>query len=306
MNIGFVGAGGIGSFYSGLLTRAGHAVLLLARGEHLAAIRAKGLEVRTPTEAFSVAVNATDDSTALADCEYVFVAVKGYSLAEVAPTLVAAAAKGAAIIPLLNGVAIPEQLMAFGVPRTAIIGGLATVSLFRTAPGLVEQKSPFNRVVLGELNKSHSDRTTRLIDALAAVGVEARASDDIMLDLWRKFAFIVPITVGCGLSRQPAGRVLANPNGRALFAGALREIVAVSRTTASPLSDADEARLRDELFALQPSMRPSFLVDLMAGGRTEVDSLAGTVSRLGKEHGVPTPIHDVATAAFEVASQSVE
>ena len=306
MNIGVVGAGGIGSYYTGLLTRAGHTVRLLARGEHLAAIQSSGLEVRTPTETFTVSPEATDDGAALTDCEYVVVAVKGYSLAGVAPPLVSAAAQGATIVPLLNGVDIPERLMALGVPRAAIVGGLATVSLFRTVPGVVERKSPFDRVVLGELDRAHPDRTAPLVEALAAAGVAARVSDDMMLDLWRKFAFIVPITVGCGLSRQPAGRVLANPKGRALFAGALHEIAEVSRTTSSPLLADDESRLRDELFALQPGMRPSFLVDLMAGGATEVDTLAGTVSRLGEERGVPTPIHDVATAAFEAASQMPE
>ena len=50
MNIGFVGAGGIGSYYAGLLSRAGHDVKLVARGEHLDAIRSQGLEVRTPEE----------------------------------------------------------------------------------------------------------------------------------------------------------------------------------------------------------------------------------------------------------------
>jgi 2-dehydropantoate 2-reductase len=50
-------------------------------------------------------------------------------------------------------------------------------------------------------------------------------------------------------------------------------------------------------------MRPSFLLDLEQGGPTEVDLLAGTVSRMGRDHGIPTPIHDVATAAFEIATQ---
>ena len=49
-------------------------------------------------------------------------------------------------------------------------------------------------------------------------------------------------------------------------------------------------------------MRPSFLADLERGGPTELDALVGTVSRLGHEHGVPTPIHDVATAAFAIST----
>lgn len=303
MKIGVVGAGGIGSYYTGLLTRAGNAVRLIARGDHLAAIQGHGLEVRVPGETFTVAPDATSDSALLADCEYVIVAVKVYSLASVAPALVAAAQHGATIVPLLNGVDVAERLMALGVPKESIVGGLIAASLVRSAPGVVERRSPFDRIVLGELDRAPRDRSKRLIEAFAAAGVASRVSDDIALDLWRKFAFIVPITVGCGLSRQPAGRVLATPNGRALFAGALREIVDVSRTSLSPLSADDETRIRDDLFALPTAMRPSFLLDLEHGGPTEVDLLAGTVSRIGRDHGIPTPIHDVATAAFEIATQ---
>jgi len=48
VKIGFVGGGGIGSYYAGLLSRAGHDVKLYTRGDHLEAICSNGLEVRTP------------------------------------------------------------------------------------------------------------------------------------------------------------------------------------------------------------------------------------------------------------------
>ena len=71
-------------------------------------------------------------------------------------------------------------------------------------------------------------------------------SDDIRHDLWRKFAFIVPITVACGLARRPAGAVLATERGRGLFTGALDEIVAVCPPAGGRLTDEDVARLRDD------------------------------------------------------------
>ena len=83
----------------------------------------------------------------------------------------------------------------------------------------------------------------------------------------------------------------------------LREIVEVSRATGTPLADADESQITADLLALPPQMEPSFLWDLERGGPTELDTLAGAVSRIGRAHGVPTPIHDVATAAFDIATQ---
>jgi 2-dehydropantoate 2-reductase len=304
VKIGIAGAGGIGSYYAGLLARAGNTVRLVARGDHLAAIEARGLEVRTPSETFIARPQASADATHLAGCDYVVVAVKGYSLGEVAPSLRAAAESGAVIVPLLNGIDVADRLAALGVPGAAIVGGLVAASLVRSAPGVVERRSPFDRIVLGELDRVPRDRTPRFVDALVAAGVSAQVSDDIRLDLWRKFAFIVPMTVACGMARQPVGAVLSTEEGRARIAGALHEIVEVSRAVGAHLDDGEEERIRTDLFALPAAMRPSFLQDLERGGPTEVDLLAGTVSRLGHESGVATPINDEATAAFTRATRA--
>ncbi len=303
MNIGITGAGGIGSYYAGLLSRTGKSVRLIARGDHLAAINDKGLEVRTPEATFTERIEATDDASRLQGCDYVLVAVKGYSLGEVAPSLVAAAASGATIVPLLNGIDVAERLEALGVPRGSIVGGLVAASLVRSAPGVVERRSAFDRVVLGELDRQARPRTVALVEALAAAGATARVSDDIALDLWRKFAFIVPMNVACGLSRSSMGAMLSWDRGRELVAGSVREIVAVSRAAGAMLTDEDEAKICSDLFALPDGMTPSFLLDLQKGGPTEVDLLVGTVSRLGQQHGVATPIHDVATTAFASATR---
>lgn len=299
MQIGIVGAGGIGGFYAGLLSRAGHSVRILARGDHLAAINSRGLEIKTSDGSFVVHPEASADPARLVGCEHVLVSVKGYSLPEVGPALVAAAKSGAAIVPLLNGVDVADRLVRLGVPKTSIIGGFVRASLERTAPGVIERKSHFDLIVLGELDRAHRERTTSLVAAIAAAGATARESDNILYELWRKFAFIVPMSVACGLARQPMGPVMATERGRALIKGAIHEIVTVSQAV---LTADDEPRTFDELSAIAPPLKPSFLLDLEKGGETELDLLAGAVSRLGKELGVPTPIHDVATAAFEIAT----
>ena len=300
MTIGIVGAGGIGSFYAGLLSRAGQSVRLLARGEHLAAINARGLEVRiNGGDTFVAKPEATSDESRLIGCEYVLVSVKSYSLPEVAPGLVAAAKAGASIVPLLNGIDVADRLVALGVPRESIMGGLVRASVVRSAPGVVERRSNFDIARLGELDCAKRERTSALVRVLADAGATVSESDDIVHDLWKKFSFIVPMAVVCGLSRTAMGPVLATKRGQQLIVDTVHEVVSVSK---GALSVDDEAATRKDLFAIQGSIKPSFLLDLERGGPTELDLLSGTVSRLGRERGVPTPIHDVATAAFEAAT----
>jgi 2-dehydropantoate 2-reductase len=304
MDIGIIGAGAIGSFYAAMLSRAGHRVRMHARGAHLAAVRERGLEIRASGSSFVTHPEAVTDSGGLGTPDCVIVAVKGYSLGEVAPLVAAAAARGATVVPLLNGVDAAERLAHAGVPRSSIIGGLCQVSVFRTAPGVVEWRSAFNRVTVGEFDGTASARVTALVDALTAAGFDARASAEITRDLWRKFALIVPMSLSCGLSRTAMGPLLATEGGRMLLERSLGELVAVSRAAGADaaLSDDDQAHTLKTLLAVDAPIMPSFLHDLVKGGPTEVDSLCGTVSRLGRVHGVPTPVCDVATAAFVAAT----
>jgi len=87
MRISLIGGGAIGSYVAGLLARHGDDVRLLARGAHLTAIRSAGLSIRTPSESYTVRIDATDDANALVGSEYAILAVKGYHLSEIAPVI---------------------------------------------------------------------------------------------------------------------------------------------------------------------------------------------------------------------------
>ncbi len=304
MKFAVIGAGGVGGYYGGALARAGHDVTFLARGAPLEAIRARGLEVRTPEGTFTAKVSATDDPARLGPADVAIVAVKCYSLAEVAPAVRLVAAAGADVVPLLNGVEAAERLIAAGVPKERIVGGLTSVSLARVGPGIVERRSPFQKVTLGELAGGTSERVARIAAAFRDAGAEVTVSQDITTDLWRKLAFIASMAAACGLARSPVGPVRAAPYGRLLFSRAVREVGAVARARGIPVTEEDEEKTLAFIDSLAAGLKPSLLLDLEAGGRTEIDDLCGAVSRLGREVGIETPVHDTATAALSVKAVS--
>ncbi|MFY9823827.1 MAG: 2-dehydropantoate 2-reductase [Thermoanaerobaculia bacterium] len=301
MNIAILGAGGVGGYFGGILARAGNAVTLLARGAHLAAIRERGLEVRTPEETFMAPVAATGEPREIADIELAVVAVKSYSLLEIVPAARLLAERGATILPLLNGVEAADRLVEQGVPGERVLGGLAEISAARLGPGVIERRSPFQRIVAGERAGGLSERTERIAAAFREAGAEARASADITVDLWRKLAFITTMSAACGLARSPIGPVRQAPLGNLLIARALREVVAVARARGVAFPDEVEAKILGFISSAPGAMRPSFLLDLESGGPTEIDDLSGAVSRFGRQAGVETPVHDVVTAALSVA-----
>src|SRR5690348_15497658 len=151
MKVAIIGVGGVGGYYGGLLARSGCDVHLLARGAHLDALRTRGLDIRTPETTWTASVNATDDPAALAGAfgpgDLAVVAVKAYSLAEVVPAMRLLAERGATVLPLLNGVDAASRLVDLGVAPERLLGGVTYISAARVGPGLIERRSPFQRVL---------------------------------------------------------------------------------------------------------------------------------------------------------------
>jgi len=298
MNVIVLGTGAIGAYYGGQLAHAGHAVTCFARGANLAAIQERGLEIRTPEGAFRAHVTSTDRAEALRPADFAILAVKSYSLVDIAPLARGCAEQGTTLLPLLNGVETVESLAQLGVAPAAVVGGLTAISAVRVAPGVVERRSPFQIVVVGELDGRISDRVDRIAGAFRDAGVDARASDRIQVELWQKFVFLAGVAAACGLARSPIGPLRADPLGRRLLRRAIEEIVAVARARRIGLPEGEVARVMAAIDGLPPGMKPSFLVDLEAGGPTELDILSGAVSRFAEEAGVATPIHDTAAGAL--------
>ena len=302
MRVAVLGAGGVGGYFGGAIARAGHEVRLLARGEHLAAIRSRGLELREPGGGSAVAVFATDDPARLLPADLAIVAVKSYSLSEVAPAARLLAENGAIALPLLNGVEAFEALVEKGVPADRMLAGLTVISAEKTGPGVVTRKSDFRTVVVGERGGGPSERAERVAAVFREAGADARVSEDIAVDLWRKFLFLTTLAAVCGLARSPIGAVRDAPLGALLIERAGREIAAVARAKGVALGAGEEEQVVERLSALPAGFRPSFLLDVERGGPNELDILSGAVSRFGRACGVATPVHDTVVTAVSAAA----
>jgi 2-dehydropantoate 2-reductase len=302
VKIAIVGAGGVGGYSAAAFARRGNDVRLFARGEHLAAIRSRGLEVREGGRSTLVPVGATDRPEELGPADLAIVAVKSYSLSEVAPVAARLASQGAVVVPLLNGVEAFESLVRQGVPAEQMLAGLTAVSAVRPSPGVVEKLSSFWIVVAGEIGGGLSERSERVAAAFRDAGADARASEAVGVDLWRKFLFLCPLAAACGLSRASIGAVREAPYGALLLERAVREVGTLARARGVALPAGEEELVLTRMTALPHAMKPSFLVDLERGGPNELEVLSAAVSRMGRAFGVPTPIHDTAVAALSTAA----
>jgi 2-dehydropantoate 2-reductase len=103
------GAGAIGGAIGGKLAATGHEVVLIARGAHLEALRARGLELRDPDSAqlIDIPAAASVAEVGLRPGDCVLVATKSQQSENAVADLVAAAGDRAAELPVVcaqNGV----------------------------------------------------------------------------------------------------------------------------------------------------------------------------------------------------------
>jgi 2-dehydropantoate 2-reductase len=293
MKIAILGSGAVGGYYGAQLSRAGHDVTFIARGAHLAAIRERGIEVRSPALGDFVARGRAEDDTArVGPVDLVLVAVKTYDNPTALPLLKPMLGDDTAVLTVQNGVDSPGEVAAVaGEART--LGGTTYIATALEAPGLIVQTGDHRRIVFGEAFGElprMSERVTRIHEAFAAADIQSFPVEDGRVPIWEKFIFLAALAGFTGAARLPIGPVWGDPFTRSMLLAGSREIEAVARAEGVPVAADVVERIVPYVEKIPGSMRSSLLIDLQQGKRIEVESLHGTVVRRGAARGVPTPI----------------
>ena len=149
------------------------------------------------------------------------------------------------------------------------------------------------RSLAGELEGGLSARGDAFLAMCKHAGFDADHSANIQTDLWLKFIVLATNSAITAATRLPFGRLRDDPEVMALFEAATKEVVAVARAKGVPLPDDAAERNMAFLRGAPPTMMASMAHDLIRGNRIELPWLSGQVVSMGRELGVPTPVHAV-------------
>ncbi|MFT4265839.1 MAG: ketopantoate reductase family protein [Xenophilus sp.] len=297
MKIAIMGTGGVGGYFGAKLALGGNEVGFIARGAHLAAIRAQGLTVRSPLGNLHVqAPTATDAPAEVGPVDVVLFGVKLWDTQAAAEAIKPLLGPQTLVISLQNGV-VKDDLLTAALGNAAVAGGVCYIAATIEAPGVIGHANKLQSMVFGEYGGRRSARIERFHQACIQSGIEAGISDDIARVIWEKFVFLVGLSAATATTRSPIGAVRRNPASRRLLEGVMQETVDVGRAEGVNLAaDFAQDRLRfcDQIPA---DMTASMLRDLERGNPLEVEWLSGDVSARGRRLGVPTPYN---TAVFEM------
>jgi len=290
MKLLVMGSGGVGGYYGARFAEGGHEVVFVARGRHKEAIAAEGLRVESERGDVTIRpATVTDDPATAGVCDVVLVCTKLWDLPAATEAVRPAVGPDTGVLALQNGVD-KEQVLIDALGPDPVMGGTTQIAAAIAAPGVVRHTGTMATLIYGELDGRDSDRLRRFdAAAQAAPGFEAQRSDDVRLDIWKKFSFLAPFAGATAFHCSPIGPIRADAEKRALLDSLVAETVAVGRAAGVAYGPEREAEVMAFVDGLPEAMKASMLHDIEAGRRTELDWLTGAVVRLGREHGVPTP-----------------
>ena len=299
MRFAIFGAGGVGGYFGGRLAEAGEDVTFIARGAHLEAIRKEGLAVESVAGDFRVSpAKATDDPASIGPVDVVLVCVKAWQVNEAAAAMRPIVGPATVVIPLENGVEAPEELAA-ALGAGPVLGGLCKIVAFIAAPGVVRHTGVAPSLAFGEMDGTESGRVRRLRTVFRrAKSVTVEEPRDIRVALWQKFVFISAMSGVGAVTRAPAEAVRAIPETRRLLEAAMREAQAVGRGRGVSIPEKTADRTLEFFDKLPDGSTASMQRDVMEGRPSELEYQTGTIVRLGRAAGVPTPVNDFLYAAL--------
>jgi len=286
-----MGAGAVGSYYGGMLARAGHDVTLIARAQHVEAVRRSGLRVQTNAFDTHIRMQASEDPTAIRGARLVLFSVKSPDTERAGAALAPHLEPDAVILSLQNGVDNAERLAA--VLGRDVIPATVYVASEMAGPGHVRHHGR------GELVIGPSSASARIAVAFGAAGVPVEVSDNVIGALWAKLIVNCAYNALSAVTQLPYGRLVQGVGIPAVMRDVVDECLAVARAAGVEVpGDMHQATRR--IAETMPTQFSSTAQDLARGKPTEIDHLNGLVVRKGEALGVSTPANRLLVALVKL------
>ena len=307
--VAVMGAGAVGSYFGGMLARAGVSVTLIGRRDHVKAIRRDKLFLDTVTFQERVAVEASTDPAAVADADVVLFCVKGVDNQAASRSIAPHLAADAIVVILQNGVDNVEAIRAMsGIDALPAVVYIAAAL---PEPGHVKHLGR-GELAIGELTSGagsssssiRSARTEKIAALFSSAGVPCRISDYIEADSWAKFIMNCAGNAVTAIAQCSYAEAAKNPVSRELMSGLIEETVVVARAAGIRLPNVNFMEEGIKSLATFGAATSSTAHDLARGRPTEIDLLNGYVARLGQKLGLATPSNFSVYAMVKLLEES--
>jgi 2-dehydropantoate 2-reductase len=292
LKVAVMGAGAVGCYFGGMLARAGHDVTLIARPQHVEAIRQAGLRMETKTFEEHVKLGASGDAAAVQGADLVLFCVKSTDTEAAGAQIKPHLAPGALVLCLQNGVDNADRLRTV-LPPHQVAAAVVYVATEMAGPGHVKHHGR------GELVIEPSSGSETAAQAFIAAGVPTEISGNVRGALWLKLIINCAYNAVSAIAQQPYGLNVQGEGIRDVMRDVVEECLAVAKAEGVEVPGDVHATVA-KLVESMPTQMSSTAQDLARGKRTEIDHLNGLVVRRGAALGVATPANRVLWALVKL------
>jgi 2-dehydropantoate 2-reductase len=296
LKVAVMGAGAVGCYYGGMLARAGHDVVLIARPLHVEVMKRDGLRMETRTFDEQVRLAASSEPSAVQGADLVLFCVKSTDTeaagAQMRPYLPA----DALVLCLQNGVDNADRLRTV-LPQHAVAAAVVYVATEMAGPGHLRHHGRGELVIEPAGKAGHTSQA--VAQALIAAGVPTEVSDNVRGALWAKLILNCAYNAVSAIAQLPYGKTVQGEGIPDVMRDVVAECLAVAKAEGVQVAGDAHAAV-EKLAASMPSQYSSTAQDLARGKRSEIDYLNGLVVKRGEALGVATPANRVLWALVKL------
>lgn len=284
MKISVMGAGAVGCYYGGMLARAGHEVVMIARPEHAQAMQNNGLLLDTQAFKEHVTVQASTDPASVQGSNAVLFCVKSTDTESAGAAIQLYLQNNTVVLSLQNGVDNAQRLS--GLLTQPVIPAVVYVATEMAGPGHVRHHGR------GELLLGPWPGSTAFVSMLTQAGIPTQVSNNVTGALWDKLIINCAVNALSAIPQMAYGQLMQGPGVEQVMRDVVQECLLVAQAAGVVLT-ADPWAAVQRIAQTMPTQRSSTAQDLARGKRSEIDHLNGYVVQLGHTLGVPTPANRV-------------
>ena len=323
MKVCVVGAGAIGGYMAVRIAAAGHEVSVVARGPHLAAIKAHGLKlIEGDQETISADLIATDKLNELSSQDLILMALKAHQIESIVADLTSVMGAETIMVTLQNGIpwwyfqnfsgpyagrpirsVDPRGKLFEGIDPDCLIGCIAYPATTIVEPGVIRHIEG-NRFPVGELGGQESERVRRVSTLLEEAGFKSRILDDIRSEIWLKLWGNLTFNPISALTHSTLEDICRFPLTRELSANMMTEAQAIGERLGAHFRVPMEKRIAGAE-AVGPH-KTSMLQDVEQGKPLEIEGMLGAVIELAALTKIEVPILKALYACVSLLDQTVQ
>ena len=323
MKVCVVGAGAIGGYMAVRIAAAGHEVSVVARGPHLAAIKAHGMKLIERDQEITVRdLIATDNIVELCPQDLVLMALKAHQIEPIVDNLSSVVSSETAMVTLQNGIpwwyfqkfsgpyagrpvqsVDPRGKLFEGIDPDCLIGCIAYPAAILAEPGVIRHVEG-NRFPVGELDGSESARVQRVSALFEEAGFKSRILNDIRSEIWLKLWGNLTFNPISALTHSTLEDICRFSLTRELSANMMTEAQAIGERLGAHFRVPLEKRIAGAE-AVGPH-KTSMLQDVEQGKPLEIQGMLGAVIELAVLTEIEAPTLKALYACVSLLDQTTQ